>query len=59
MKFVLDVKEQRLYCLIIRSGWDSLREKCVVADCKLESTNYRELTVNYQNRLIQVGCDAC
>ena len=31
--------------------WDSLRKKCVVADCKLENTNYHELTINYQNRL--------
>ncbi len=46
-------------CLMFGGGWDSLRKKCVVADCKLENTNYRELTVNYQNRLIQVGCDAC
>ena len=59
MKFVLDVKEWVMECLMFGGAWDSLRKKCVVADCKLENTNYRELTVNYQNRLIQVGCDAC
>ncbi len=30
--------------------WDSLRKKWVVTDCKLENTNCRKLTINYQNR---------
>ena len=35
-KFVLDVKEWRTDCLMFYAQWDSLRKKCVVADCKLE-----------------------
>ena len=46
MKFVLDVKGWRVVCLMFGGGWDSLRKKCVVTDCKLENTNYHELTIN-------------
>jgi hypothetical protein len=35
-KFVLDVKEWRMDCLMFYTKWDSLRKKCVVTDCKLE-----------------------
>ena len=35
-KFVLDVKEWRMDCLMFGGGWDSSRKKCVVTDCKLE-----------------------
>ena len=35
-KFVLDVKEWRMDCLMFYAQWDSLCKKCVVTDCKLE-----------------------
>ena len=35
-KFVLDVKEWRMDCLMFYTQWDSSRKKCVVTDCKLE-----------------------
>ncbi len=34
MKFVLDVKDWGMDCLMFGGGWDSLRKKWAVTDCK-------------------------
>ena len=53
MKFVLDVKEWRIDCLMFGRGWDSLREKWVVTDCKRVGGFFRLLRTK---RNVFIGC---